>query len=268
MRQMHLLIVDDEPRFRRSLKRAVTGIGYAIHEAGSVEEAIVRLEQIPDVRVILLDLSLREGSGTDLLHKIAERASKYRVIVLTAHEEYLAAERAKEFCVFSYLPKGARSFTEAIRFNVQQAFSDIERAPHPVRVFMSYTNPDFDKVTWIYRRLKDNGFIPWIDRVDLQPGYAWDKAIDTAINECDCVLTCLSDIAVRRLSYFQRETELAVQRYDKARAPVIIPLLFDNCDLPTEFVKRKIQHITYDPIHDDWWKKLVGTLKSIDLHGS
>jgi hypothetical protein len=77
---------------------------------------------------------------------------------------------------------------------------DIENAPCPVRVFMSYTNPDFDKVTWIYRRLKDNGFIPWIDRVDIRPGYPWDKEIDKAISECDCVLSCLSDIAVKRLS--------------------------------------------------------------------
>jgi hypothetical protein len=72
---------------------------------------------------------------------------------------------------------------------------------------------------------------------------------------------------VKRLSYFQRETEVAVERYDKIGEPFIIPLLFDNCEMPREFVERKIQHIRYDPLHDDWWKKLVGTLRSIDVSG-
>jgi hypothetical protein len=155
--------------------------------------------------------------------------------------------------------------TAAIRFAVSDAFDYIEHGPLPIKVFVSYTNPDFDKVTWIYRRLKDNRFVPWIDKVDLRPGFSWDKAIETAISECDCVLSCLSDIAVKRLSYFQKETRLAVARYDSVGEPFIIPLRFDNCELPKEFVKRKIQHLTYDPVHDDWWDKLLGTLRSIDI---
>lgn len=241
--------------------------GYDIHEADSVSEGIKQLSLHPEIQVILLDLSLQDGSGTDFLLHLEERAANYRVIVLTAHEEQLVAEQASRFSVFAYLQKAGKSTSrESLRFSVGRAFDDLERAPYPVRVFVSYTNPDFDKVTWIYRRLKDNGFYPWIDKIDLQPGYAWDKGIESAINASDCVLSCLSDIAVKRLSFFQRETEMAVERYDKVGEPFIIPILFDNCDMPKEFVERRIQHIKYDSFHDDWWLKLVTTLRSIDLH--
>lgn len=265
MRPRGILIVEDSSRFRNVVRRALSGEAYTLYEAGSVAEGISQLDNNPQVSVVLLDLSLGRGSGREILEHIRERASRYRVIILTAHEEHLAAEQAREFSVFNYLPKAVRSFTEAIRFTVKQAFLDLDKVQYPIKVFMSYTNPDFDKVTWIHRRLQDNGFVPWIDRVDIQPGYAWDKEIDRAINQCDCVLSCLSDIAVKRLSYFQRETELAVERYDKVGEPFIIPLLFDNCDMPKEFTERRIHHISYDPLHDDWWKKLVGTLRSIDL---
>src|SRR5215211_4343796 len=50
-----------------------------------------------------------------------------RVIVLTAHEEILTAELARERGVFSYLPKASSSFAQAIQFTVEQAFNDIDR---------------------------------------------------------------------------------------------------------------------------------------------
>jgi CheY-like chemotaxis protein len=192
MQRKHLLIVDDSARFRGAVKRSLTGAGYTLYEAGSVAEGINQLNLHPQIRVILLDLSLPDGSGADFLLQIEKRATNYRVIILTAHEEELVAEQASQLSVFTYLPKAGKSSRESLRFNVSQAFADIARAPHPVRVFISYTNPDFDKVTWIYRRLQDNGFVPWIDKTDLQPGYAWDKGIEIAINESDCVLSLIS----------------------------------------------------------------------------
>jgi len=260
-----LLIVDDDSRFRRSLQSNLKGLGYELYEASSVDEAIAQLNSKRQIRVILLDLYLGQQSGLELLRRLGKRSSRYRVIVLTGHDEELAAEEAKEFLVFRYLTKGATKSNNSIRFNVNEAFHDIEHGSHPVKVFVSYTNPDLDKVYWIYRRLKDNGFVPWLDKVDLRAGYAWDKEIQAAIKNCDCVLVCLSDLGTKRLSYFQREIQLSVARFDKIGDPFIIPLLFDDCALPKEFVKRKIQSLTYDSLRDDWWEMLVGTLRSIDL---
>jgi CheY-like chemotaxis protein len=260
-----VLILDDDPSYRNLVKSALSRTEYNLYEAASVREALRQLQINRHVKVILLDLSLSGELGTKLLEQIAEDAHKYRVIVLTAHDEYLAAEQAGAFSVFSYLPKVSTSFVQSIRFNLSQAFHSLDQSPHPVSVFISYTKPDFEKVTWIHRRLKDNGFIPWIATNDVGPGDAWDEKIEMAIKQCDCFVSCLSDIAVKRLGHFQREIELVIERYDTSRKPLIIPLLLENCDMPRQFAERKIQHLVYDPFHDDWWTRLVTALRAIYL---
>jgi GAF domain-containing protein/CheY-like chemotaxis protein/anti-sigma regulatory factor (Ser/Thr protein kinase) len=127
MPKSEILIVDDDSRFRKSIVRGLKGDDYTFHEAQSVQEAIRKLDENVNIKVITLDLSLPDGNGTELLAQIGERASKYRVIILTAHEEHLGAEKARELSVFNYLPKTTRSFTQALRFTVAQAFADIER---------------------------------------------------------------------------------------------------------------------------------------------
>jgi GAF domain-containing protein/AmiR/NasT family two-component response regulator len=121
-----ILIVDDEPSFRNALKRSFKDSGYELLEAGSVSASKIALDQHPDIGVILLDLSLPDGSGTELLEHIKQSGAENRVVILTAHEEYLAADVARRFDVFTYLPKAAR-LGQALRFSVSQAFKDIER---------------------------------------------------------------------------------------------------------------------------------------------
>jgi signal transduction histidine kinase/CheY-like chemotaxis protein len=76
--------------------------------------------------VILLDLDIPGGSGKEFLRRLGKNLAKYRIIVLTAHEEFLAAELAREFQVFRYLHKPSR-LMESLRFTVSQAFNDLER---------------------------------------------------------------------------------------------------------------------------------------------
>jgi signal transduction histidine kinase/ActR/RegA family two-component response regulator len=126
MRDREILIVEDDAAFRRSIKFALKNNNYTFFEAESVREGVGQLDENPNIQVILLDLSLPDGTGKDFLEQIRRRAARYRVIILTAHEEELAAEQASGYGVFNYLPKAARSFTQAIRFSVEQAFRDIE----------------------------------------------------------------------------------------------------------------------------------------------
>lgn len=93
-----ILIIDDNARFRGAIKHALAGKThngdqYEFFEAGSLRKGIALLDSKPDLRVILLDLDLPDGSGTDLLEHIRDHSSKYRVIVLTAHEEHLDSQK-------------------------------------------------------------------------------------------------------------------------------------------------------------------------------
>jgi two-component system LytT family response regulator len=99
---MKVLILDDEPPARRSLKHALSEIGVEdVREAGSIEQAVKLLqEERPDV--MCLDVELRGGKkGFDLLDALP--ADGIPVIFVTAHPEH--AVRAFEARAVDYLLK-------------------------------------------------------------------------------------------------------------------------------------------------------------------
>ena len=125
-----ILIVDDDPRFRNSILQIFEGTDIDFFEAGTVKEGIALLSNVQDIKVIMLDLSLPGEDGTELLEQIKDQASSYRIIILTAHEELLAAEKAKSYDIFSYLPKAARFSAQSLQFAVWQALEDISENSH------------------------------------------------------------------------------------------------------------------------------------------
>jgi len=127
MSKRKVLIVEDDPKFRGVIKFALKSEDYQFFEAASVFEGVGKLNDNPNIQVILLDLSLPDGTGKDFLEQITKHISTHKVIILTAHEEKLAARQARELGVFNYLPKAAESFTQSIRFSVEQAFKDVAR---------------------------------------------------------------------------------------------------------------------------------------------
>src|SRR4051812_34770006 len=123
-----VLLIDDEPLFRRSVVQGLRNSGYRFLEAELPSQGVQLLDENPQVRVILLDLSFpdEDDSATVVLDYVRQRPSDYRVIVLTAHEELLPAEKALVYDVFHYLPKSHR--LPAIQFSLDQAFKDLDRA--------------------------------------------------------------------------------------------------------------------------------------------
>jgi signal transduction histidine kinase/CheY-like chemotaxis protein len=122
-----VLLVEDEPLYRASIAGHFPEGEYRFLEAESPAEAIEVLRENPRLQVVLLDLSFAVGKATDVLDFLAARGTSSRVIVLTAHERLLRAEKAGEYKVFHYLPKAETSSSEAIRFSVDLAFRDLER---------------------------------------------------------------------------------------------------------------------------------------------
>lgn len=124
-----ILIVDDHAIFRHSVITGLEDMAIDPFEAETVEEGIRKLNENPEIRVILLDLDFKHGeSGTALLKHIQDRASYYRVIILTSHEEMLAAEEASSYNVFRYLAKkGKVAPLQTLRFAVTRALDDLKR---------------------------------------------------------------------------------------------------------------------------------------------
>jgi len=79
----HALIVDDEPDVVSWMAEVVKAEGYTVATADSLRSARSQLvRQAPDV--LLTDLQLPDGRGTDLVHDL-EAPGQTEVVVITGH---------------------------------------------------------------------------------------------------------------------------------------------------------------------------------------
>ena len=79
-----ILVVDDEPQIRRALRTSLEAHGYAVHTAGTGEEALVAAaEASPDL--IFLDLGLPDLDGTEVIRRVRS-FSEVPVIVLSVRD--------------------------------------------------------------------------------------------------------------------------------------------------------------------------------------
>jgi DNA-binding response OmpR family regulator len=80
----HILIVDDEPDIRHTLRVLMETAGYRVSEAGDGMEAL-RMAKAASPALILLDLNMPGPSGLTVLKKLkADPVFKVSVMVLTA----------------------------------------------------------------------------------------------------------------------------------------------------------------------------------------
>ena len=96
------LIVEDEPRTRDALATLVELEGFDVRVAGSLAEARPMLDGRPDV--VLTDLGLPDGSGTELLETLREQ-SDVEVIVITGEASIQTAVEALRLGAYDYLTK-------------------------------------------------------------------------------------------------------------------------------------------------------------------
>jgi DNA-binding NarL/FixJ family response regulator len=106
-RESNVLIVEDHPMFRERLRELIDkepGLNVC-GEADNIETALAVLRGRASVDVVVLDITLRNGSGLELLkHMKAEHLST-PVLVLSMHDESLYAERSLLAGAKGYLTK-------------------------------------------------------------------------------------------------------------------------------------------------------------------
>jgi len=105
-------------------------------------------------------------------------------------------------------------------------------AEDKLRVFLCHANEDKTEARKLYARLKEDGFIPWLDEEDLMPGNDWDLEIRKAVRSTDVVLILLSYNSVTKAGYVQKEIRQAIDVADEQPEGTIfiIPVRLENCD--------------------------------------
>ena len=99
-----LLVVDDEPDLRTLYELTLLREGYDIDTAGSVEEALARLDA-RRYSLMITDMRLPDGSGLDLLRRLEETGRSEKTIVITAYGSAENAVEALKAGAYDYLTK-------------------------------------------------------------------------------------------------------------------------------------------------------------------
>ncbi len=100
----HILVVDDDLDFLKIIRRILTGKGYEVDTVSSAGEAVLRLEE-RFYNVAVLDISLPDSDGTELLSRIIEMHQDIIAIMLTGHSSVQNAVRSLNRGAFAYLEK-------------------------------------------------------------------------------------------------------------------------------------------------------------------
>lgn len=110
MKSIRTLIADDHALVRagiRALVEKIKGVT-VVGEAGRGREAIKLITELnPDL--VLLDITMPDGNGFDVLHHVSKNHSEIKIIVLTVHEAGEYAIRALREGAAGFLPKSAAS---------------------------------------------------------------------------------------------------------------------------------------------------------------
>lgn len=103
-----------------------------------------------------------------------------------------------------------------------------------VRIFLAHASEDKPFVRDLYYKLKQYGYMPWLDEVDLLPGQVWRDEIPNAIKNSDIFIACLSQQSIAKRGYVQREFRLALNKFSECIPGDIylIPLLLNDCEIP------------------------------------
>ena len=85
MPEPHLLVIDDEPHVSLVIQHACRTSGYRVSTARTLQEGRDFIAADPEIDVLLLDVSLPDGSGLDYLAELrtSEGSRDLPVIVLT-----------------------------------------------------------------------------------------------------------------------------------------------------------------------------------------
>ncbi len=99
-----VLVVDDEPSIRSSMKMILQHAGYRFIEAANGTEGLEKIAS-EDPDVVILDVKMPEMDGLDVLEALKGQGSTVPVIVVSGHGDIETAVRATKLGAFNFIEK-------------------------------------------------------------------------------------------------------------------------------------------------------------------
>jgi TIR domain-containing protein/trypsin-like peptidase len=151
---------------------------------------------------------------------------------------------------------------------VQQLIIDFLGQSMPsqqLKVFLCHSSSDKPTVRRLYQQLRAVNVLPWLDERDILPGQDWDLEIRLAIRASQAIIVCLSERAVTKRGYVQKEIKNALDIADEQPegAIFLIPLRLEPCEVPDRL--RRWQWV--DLFQQDGFEQLARTLRKLAKPG-
>lgn len=136
MKPTRVLLVDDHALVRAGIRALIDTLDgvEVVAEAGNGREALQQVEEFaPDL--VLLDLTMPEISGFEVLEQIVQRSPQVRVIILTMHDAREYTTRALRLGAAGFIPKSAAAneLKQGIESVMRGETYTSKETPHQVR---------------------------------------------------------------------------------------------------------------------------------------
>src|ERR1700730_10585056 len=92
--ELSILVVDDNPEDRKSLKRILESAAYSVVEAGSGKDALAAIEKTT-FEFMILELGMPDMDGFDVLRRVRYKHPELRIIVVSGFMQGRMLEPAK-----------------------------------------------------------------------------------------------------------------------------------------------------------------------------
>ncbi|MCX5643535.1 MAG: toll/interleukin-1 receptor domain-containing protein [Phycisphaerae bacterium] len=125
-------------------------------------------------------------------------------------------------------------------------------------IFVSYAHEDEDQARGIVRALTKRGYTVWFDKAALLPGQKWKPTIERAIRQASVFLAVLSQRAVSKRGFVQREMKVALEVLEEMPedAVFVIPVRLDDC-VVTDSRLRQLHYVDLFPDSESAIDKVV-----------
>ena len=83
-----VLLVEDEPNVRRVVRQQLIDLGYPVIEAENGAQALVMIEQIPDIAIVVSDVIMPGGlNGRQLAEKLRKHHPHLRIVLMSGYTD-------------------------------------------------------------------------------------------------------------------------------------------------------------------------------------
>jgi DNA-binding NarL/FixJ family response regulator len=137
-----IVVVDDHPIVRLGIRRMIDAEAdlSVVAEGDSAEAALQQVSR-GQLDLLIIDFTLRDGGGLDLIKTLRERAPSLSVLVLSMHDEAMFAERVLRAGARGYVMK-QEALTTLVGAIRQVLAGDLYLSPNMAQRLLARLGPD------------------------------------------------------------------------------------------------------------------------------